>query len=337
MCDLDQECIDCRLSTWVKLTVQEPANGHVYPLHPATSCRGGPGTRDGEEGAVGADVDVEKDGVVAGHGSSSSKSDGGGRRRRWLTTMPRRGSQRPREQQQQPPPSPARRCRGCRRRKHALAAARPRRGRRRRPHALAAAAAPERTPLPPPALAAAAAAPRASSRRPPALAVAVAAPSAGAVAVAAPPAGAAHAAAGTVAVAARRKETSRQSSLVGSLHVKGQHTTRFQREKESVRRQQYQKYNIFWTQKLCKMAYNDIPTQNGAVLTIHKQTVTSQQTWKVLSRKDAEKLEAMASKLMEAVSSLGPPRAGVGVSTNQNRFIQIYSTKYSETKIQQSS
>jgi hypothetical protein len=34
--------------------------------------------------------------------------------------------------------------------------------------------------------------------------------------------------------------------------------------------------------------------------------------WKVLSRKDAEKLEAMASKLMEAVSSLGPPRAGVG-------------------------
>uniref|UniRef100_A0A0E0N2V7 Uncharacterized protein n=1 Tax=Oryza rufipogon TaxID=4529 RepID=A0A0E0N2V7_ORYRU len=79
-----------------------------------------------------------------------------------------------------------------------------------------------------------------------------------------------------------------------------------------VRRQQYQKYNIFWTQKLCKMAYNDIPTQNGAVLTIHKQTVTSQQTWKVLSRKDAEKLEAMASKLMEAVSSLGPPRAGVG-------------------------
>jgi hypothetical protein len=32
----------------------------------------------------------------------------------------------------------------------------------------------------------------------------------------------------------RRKENSRQSSLVSSLNVKGQHTTRFQREKESV-------------------------------------------------------------------------------------------------------
>ncbi|BAH95218.1 Os11g0302600 [Oryza sativa Japonica Group] len=31
----------------------------------------------------------------------------------------------------------------------------------------------------------------------------------------------------------RRKENSRQSSLVSSLNVKGQHTTRFQREKES--------------------------------------------------------------------------------------------------------
>uniref|UniRef100_A0A0E0IV30 Uncharacterized protein n=1 Tax=Oryza nivara TaxID=4536 RepID=A0A0E0IV30_ORYNI len=113
---------------------------------------GGPGARDGEEGGVGADVDVEQDGVVAGHGSSSS-SDGGGRwrRRRRRTTMPQRGSQQPREQQQQPPPSPARRCRGCRRRKHALATASPRRGRRRRPHSLAATAAPASTPLPPPA------------------------------------------------------------------------------------------------------------------------------------------------------------------------------------------
>jgi hypothetical protein len=43
-----------------------------------------------------------------------------------------------------------------------------------------------------------------------------------------------------------------------------------------VRRQQYQKYNIFWTQKLCKMAYNDIPTQNGAVQQFIKNSISMQ-------------------------------------------------------------